>query len=821
MSAIEVSQINPQEPVGPLAIVALKKDGWEFYQLSENQSWVGENTRLNLRTVAGIVFTEEDSVRAVLELLRKREAKSNQVPEQWYCKAPIPNDPQGRLVENLGETELRSLLEHHGENTGIGKAIKLYLEFLDATFKSGDSEPVAGDGQEESEDDWFLNYELADGRMLSDLEDDELEILANGPIEDLAAAAGSLITWRQEHNLTEELKAVEVPFEIRPRNQYEKFRREIADFSLVRLLSDLEKAEQGTTEPRQLQALRDEANIRGGLKVDGNGVYDEVAGTEVLFLEQPFVNARIALMPTSEMVGWIYSYSWQRGKSVGSKHLTARHAYDTRDEALNAAVEELQKENGDHGVYTSPLQAERAAQIYAWAESLLHPDEAAELLEDKASLALIEHDAAPVEASLFDYSKLDAETVEQAHDVIRDTNEVVRRSLVDAIRIGSKLSVTKKNMAGHWEEWLEKEFPGSPRFARNCLQVYNSGIQPGEGMEKVQITLIYEITRESTPPTARKEIEEIVRSGQTVTTKTVKTVISKHKGEEKEKAPPLIDISPESGTEKEEDSDDSTRLYIEGTNRYVDRTEVIATGRTEIDLLALLKVTPLGMDLDGIVALGFKESQIEKAVTARKIEKHELRYFYAWPPNDIADLIREGGPQTLMQLEEAGVKRYAIECAKMDSVIKLNSQGVFVLFSEKEEEEKAPETPPAFNAGVNIEELLKGRTLMVSFSVLPAMPGLVTVGARVGDHLPDTAFDTLPLSVVNGLPPEVIEMITEQAKTATAKKTVKTSTPAKSKTVAKKTTAPAKKATASATKAATPAKTTKKPASPKVKKGKK
>jgi hypothetical protein len=771
----------------------LRKQGWRF---SVNGDTItAKNGRLNQEKIA-------DSWDEVIAMAERVPVPEINKAEQELINLGLLSDPNKiadeiTAAEEAGweifqEEDGSFVAEHQdlGLRTRSGETFIKYNAVRAAVWMQKHEETGA------EYDEWFRHIKVINDlneREISDLPDKEiLEAIKLHEVANQAYAEALRLELklRDEEFSKQPVAEIPVPEKVLlPHTAYHQFRKEVAGLSLIELLSDLERANRSTDfEPRKLQALRDEANVRGGMSVDENGIYQELEETEVLYIEQAFVNARILLLNTSEMVGWIYGYSWLRGKQKGEKSLTAREAFDTRDDALRAAVAALQNENVDYLEYTSPLQAQRAAQIYKWAESLLHPEQEPEISEAGSSLALVENDPAPVEASLFDYSALDSETVEQAKDVIRDTNEVVRRSLVDAIRIGSKLSIMKRKLAGRYEEWVEKEFPGSPRFARNCLQVFDSGIRPGEGMEKVQITLIYEITRDSTPPAARKEIEAIVASGETVTKETVTKVITKHKEEERQKAPPLIDISPEPREPKnegDERGDTSVKQEIEA--------EIVTTGRTNTDLLAFLKVSP-GLNMEAILKMGFKEHQLTSLQDSRAIDKRNDRYFYCWKPQDIADLIRENGPQRLMQLEEAGCSKYSIECAKMDNVIKLNAAGAFVLFDTADAE--PGNESPAFNAAppnLQLEEKLAGRSLTIAFSVLPAMPGSTTVSVRVGDHLPDTAFNALPLAIIENLPPEVIEMLTLQLEALQLEKPVKKATTSKTKPKMEKKSTPAKK----------------------------
>jgi hypothetical protein len=98
-----------------------------------------------------------------------------------------------------------------------------------------------------------------------------------------------------------------------------------------------------------------------------------------------------------------------------------------------------------------------------------------------------------------------------------------------------------------------------------------------------------------------------------------------------------------------------------------------------------------------------------------------------------------------------------------------------------------------------IEELLKGRTLVITYTYLDQIPGKVNVGVRLGDDVTRTTFDSIDSSKVRHSSERVLEMIAEQIKDADKRGGKPKAAPAK--TAAKRSTSrkspPAKKAAGS------------------------
>jgi hypothetical protein len=835
-----------QEPVGALTIVALEREGWEFYQSDDDQSWIGENVDKGLRTVGGIVFTKEDAVRAALDLLKRQESKApaGAVPEKWFRKAPIPEDPNNRLVEDLGDTELRDVLVFYGEQTAIGKAITLELELRDKEFQFGQS-TAAEDvpDPEASEDDWFLNYQLPNKQMLSDLTDDELADIANSPMKEMSAAAGSLIAWRKEKEVAEHLDTIDVVDLQGARTVYQKYRADLKDCKFTQLNATFIEAMQNPeVNGRWLQAIRDAMNELLGYVISETGVYAHKQ-TITHKMSVPAEGNRVThgasftLMETQ--MGWIYGYTWFRGRAKAYVPLTSRQAFDQKEDALIAACEAIHLDNSPALLADlGPADKEYANAIQKWANSFITP-EVPEVIDDEAVEELapaqiessldIESGLIPVgelgvQASLFDYSRLDTETAVFVKRQEVEITDDLKRSLSDNIRIGAKLEAVFQAMPGHFTEWVTTCFSMSERWARDCRKV--AKVFDGVDVERFHWKALVQLAQDDVPREIRQEFVEQAQSGETITKQTVTTKIKEVREVEEQRSPMLPGVelpsAPGAGV------DITGMEEIESSN-----AELVASGRTSDDMVSLLKATPSGASFEQLITMGFSENQISAAQTDRKIERRDLKYFYRWTPADVVAYIREHGQQSFLQLEEAGFSRYAVESALMDDDLVKSPSGIYdvpenVSASENPEIKQVtpapqPVAPPDYMA------MLKGRSLVVNIAFLPALPDFLNLRVQVGDDQGKANYSTPDFALLNKLPKEILQVIVgqiEQAdkepkpkpepKKAPAKKpATKKATPAKPGVPAKKAPAPATKKAASATKAPNGAKAATKPAAKK------
>lgn len=798
--------------VGPLDILALKREGWEFYQ-ADDQSWIGEHDAKAHRTASGVYFTEEDAARAVLLWMRKQDAGSDTatrrrsdaaIPEEWYRKAPVPDDPQDRVLEDLSDTELQGL-QGEWQKLPIAEAIRLELKRRDEAFKA--SGEVAAVESEESDDDWFLSFAVPgqNGRVMSDLTDDELAEFVAGYDFKAGVAAGSVLAWRSDKELAEELAKVEVPVELAPEanwedapnTQYRKFRAEAKSYIFAKLITELSTVSLPGVDPRKCQAIRDEMNSRNKCEPDENGFYDEVEGLESYLGfadwstqdgDESILAGSINLLLTP--VGWIYGYSWNRGKAWRDVSPTTRELFVSRDEALAAAVEKLKEENpsGRPYDYTSPSQAEHGEMIHTWASSLLLPDAPKEVRFEEMfakPVAPVVAETVVTQEKLFDYSKLDAETAELARLRATEIRYLFKRTVEDICAIGNKLTEMKTLMPGHFVEWVRAEFEMSERTARNWMGIAREfNPEDVKNVPQKALNLLY-----AAPDEVKDEIVERAKSGETVTTETVKTTITRHREIEESRNPKLP------GTETATvaaDISDLQEVDEEG-GEGVGEAEIVATGRTTADLVSLLKATPTGMYIGDITKMNFTEAQVEAARTDRLIEKRDLKFFYAWKPDDVVAALRASGPLTLEGFAELGCTKRAVEAAVIDGMIVENLKGEYrALDSQGKPEPEKPSQPAATVAVPSIEKLLRNRQLSVNFSYLSFLPGKITVSVCVGDDKTKVNIGSFDFSTLSKLPSEITAMITTQIERADKEPEPKTATVAAAKSPARK--APVKKA---------------------------
>lgn len=417
--------------------------------------------------------------------------------------------------------------------------------------------------------------------------------------------------------------------------------------------------------------------------------------------------------------------------------------------------------------------------------------------------------AAPVAAqgALFDYSALDEADRQFVRASAGRIASLVKQTAENVWHIGQELIGIRARLKGRYIDFLNSsEFPFGERFARQCVSV--AQILQLEDLSNLAPSVAYQLASESTPEAARLEVLERARSGEVFTKTSVKTVITEHRQVIEERTPrqsEMFDERPASGAG---DTADITHLP---------EVEQVAAGRTEDDLVSMLKATPGGMSAKDLVGMGFSDKVIDAAHVARRIELYTetYKYGYPWKPEDVVAAIREHGAQTLVQLEALGFSHSVVNDAESRRLIVRNGK-LYALAAAMAESAK-PAEAAAKLAPPTIEEMLGERPLVVTYTYLPILKGKVTVGVRVGDDPTTVAIESLDSSAVRHTNPRVLEMIAERiekakqekpaTKAAAKKPAAKSPTkPAAKKLSATKAGAGAKKQPASATKAGTGAK---------------
>jgi hypothetical protein len=366
--------------------------------------------------------------------------------------------------------------------------------------------------------------------------------------------------------------------------------------------------------------------------------------------------------------------------------------------------------------------------------------------------------------SLFDYSELNtetAETVRQATAEIKDRLVVMQKKVVE---IGQRLQTVKGALErGQFDRWLASEvgfsrdtadrFIGTAELAARSPQI-------AENLDRFEKTALYKLISPSTPEEVVGEMGERAAAGEKITEARVKEAV---------RARMPATSEPQEPASTTDDADGPVESPQAAENAAA--AEVVATGHTVADLVALLKTTANGFDTLYIVdGLGFSSFTLETGIANRLIERAANgQCTYSWKAEDVVQAIRDYGPRTLMQLEDMGCQRYAIVAAEGDGLIE-RAGSAFKLVGDVEHVEPAaaasPTTAPerAEKPQPRIEDLLKGRMLVVTFTYVPQIKGKVSVGVRLGSDATKAQYETIDVGQVRGFPQRVQEMIFEQLK---------------------------------------------------------
>jgi hypothetical protein len=113
-----------------------------------------------------------------------------------------------------------------------------------------------------------------------------------------------------------------------------------------------------------------------------------------------------------------------------------------------------------------------------------------------------------------------------------------KQTIHNVIEIGRHLTEAKK-IAGHgnWLPWLRQEFDWSESTALRFMRVYELGKSVTVTDLELPVKAIYLLAAPSTPEEARDEIIEHAKTGEPISTATVKQTITKTRTDTKSKQP--------------------------------------------------------------------------------------------------------------------------------------------------------------------------------------------------------------------------------------------------------------------------------------------
>ncbi|MBN2129039.1 MAG: DUF3102 domain-containing protein, partial [Sedimentisphaerales bacterium] len=135
-----------------------------------------------------------------------------------------------------------------------------------------------------------------------------------------------------------------------------------------------------------------------------------------------------------------------------------------------------------------------------------------------------------VQASLFDYGSLNAETrvvVQQKTDEIKT---LVRRTAQDIVDIGNKLSDVRNRLPnGQFETWLQAEFNWSRRTAYNFIAVAERFGSANFAQLDISSSALYLLAAPSTSEEAVEEALSRARAGESIGHSTARQIVDDHK----------------------------------------------------------------------------------------------------------------------------------------------------------------------------------------------------------------------------------------------------------------------------------------------------
>lgn len=421
--------------------------------------------------------------------------------------------------------------------------------------------------------------------------------------------------------------------------------------------------------------------------------------------------------------------------------------------------------------------------------------------------------AEALQLALFDYSQLDEDDAIVVRAAATEIQQRMASMQFNFVEVGRRLAEVKERLGrGRFEEWLKAEFGISRDSAERWIQSAELVDQSPQIAEKVKAkqfskSAVYLLAAPSTPASAVNEVESRLKAGQKIGHTAAKEIVERHAIAiaAEEQAPEALfpagkcricgctETEPceMDGGESCGWADETQTLCTkcEEPEAAGAQPEVVASGRTLQDLLSLLKFTPAGMQVEQLAKMDFSQVVIEKAHGDRLIDRSVKGLCsYAWTSQDVTDAIKEHGPMGLIDLEQMGCKRYAVEVAKSEGLIEQKGSK-WVLAPESKarsiSRKKASSAKPSAGASAagggtiaaKIESLLKGRILVVTYSWIPQLHGKVTVGVRVGNDPTKTKSETLPAEKVRGFPEAVQEMIANELKGPRPQPSVRTPAP--------------------------------------------
>ena len=128
----------------------------------------------------------------------------------------------------------------------------------------------------------------------------------------------------------------------------------------------------------------------------------------------------------------------------------------------------------------------------------------------------------------FDYSTLDAETLDFVREQTGEIRLLMKRTAQDIITIGQKLIEIKKRLGhGQYRKWIETEFNWSKSTA-NSFENVAKRFGNVQILDVFSLSVLYELAAPSTPESARQEAIARAEAGEKIDCKSAKKIKKKH-----------------------------------------------------------------------------------------------------------------------------------------------------------------------------------------------------------------------------------------------------------------------------------------------------
>lgn len=163
--------------------------------------------------------------------------------------------------------------------------------------------------------------------------------------------------------------------------------------------------------------------------------------------------------------------------------------------------------------------------------------------------------SAELQVTLFDYSKLDAESRIVIQQRAGEIKVLAKRVAGDIVEIGGKLADVKDRLGGNgrFSAWLQAELGWSERTAYNFMAVHEKFGAANFAIENVAPSALYLLVAPATPEPARQAVIQMANQGEKVTHKAAKVIVEAAK----EAEPKTAEMFSES--DEALDSDDANR----------------------------------------------------------------------------------------------------------------------------------------------------------------------------------------------------------------------------------------------------------------------